>query len=128
MSKFRLSDLGHTFKEAITVIHPNVSRIHWDMMEYNLREDTINGDLTIDILYVDEEVGFNKLKAILELYDLDVAINEVSTSQHFAEGAQHITQYIFNTQILLADFPTVALGNYIKDAEETLSYEWNKQD
>jgi hypothetical protein len=126
MSKFRLSDLGNTFKESITAIHPNISRIHWDMMEYNLKEDTITGDLTIDILNVDEEVDFNKLKAILELYDLDVAINEVNTCQYVSEGALNITQYIFNTQILLDDFPAVALSNYIKDAEETLSYEWNK--
>ena len=49
MSEFRLSNLGYKFQKNITSMHPNVNKIRWEMLTYNLKEDTITGDLKIDI-------------------------------------------------------------------------------
>ena len=128
MSEFRLSNLGYKFQKNITSMHPNVNKIRWEMLTYNLKEDTITGDLKIDIQYKDDDEGFNKLKAILLLSDMEVDTLKVKTTQDTSLDDPYFTQYTFWTSIALVDFPEVALGNYIKDAEETLSYEWYKQD
>ena len=41
MSEFRLSNLGYKFQKNITSMHPNVNKIRWEMLTYNLKEDTI---------------------------------------------------------------------------------------
>ena len=134
MCQFKLSDLGEKFKTQILEISQDVIDIHWELVDYNLKTNAISGDLVVLIEYTDEEDDFNKLKTTLLLSDMDVNVGSITAGYKTAtlwpvtEVNPSIARYIIRTFISLDDFPEIALGNYIKDAQETLTYEWTKKD
>ena len=134
MSQFKLSDLGEKFKTQILEVSQDVFDIHWELVDYNLKTNAISGDLVVLIEYIDEEDDFNKLKTTLLLSNMDVNVGSITAGYKTAtlwpvtEVNPSIARYIIRTFISLDDFPEIALGNYIKDAQETLTYEWTKKD
>tara|TARA_B110000914_G_scaffold224570_1_gene242686 strand:- start:739 stop:1149 length:411 start_codon:yes stop_codon:yes gene_type:complete len=134
MSQFKLSDLGEKFKTEILKLSKDVIDIHWELVDYNLKTNAIAGDLVVLVEYVDDEDNFNKLKTTLLLSDMDVNVGGISAGYKkgillpITKDNPSIARYIIRTFISLDDFPEIALGNYIKDAQETLTYEWQKED
>tara|TARA_B110000238_G_scaffold64314_1_gene70706 strand:+ start:2575 stop:2973 length:399 start_codon:yes stop_codon:yes gene_type:complete len=128
MAEFRLSNLGKQFKEDIVSSFENIIKIDWELVDYNLKTNTISGDLEILVARIEEDGvdNFNKLKVTLLLSDMDVDVGRISIGHRHDIGAKYTARYIMRTSVSLDDFPEIALGNYIKDAQETLSYEWSK--
>ena len=135
MSQFRLSDLGEKSKTQILEVSQDVIEINWELVDYNLKTNAISGDLVVLVEYTDEEDDFNKLKTTLLLSDMDVNVGGITAGYKtttlgwpVTEVNPSIARYIIRTFISLDDFPEIALGNYIKDAQETLTYEWTRKD
>jgi hypothetical protein len=128
MAEFRLSKLGKKFKKDILSSFENIVGIDWSLVDYNLRTNTISGDLAILVSRTEEDGvdNFNKLKATLILSDMDVHVGRISVGYKEDIAVEYITRYIMHTFVSLDDFPEIALGNYINDAQETLCYEWSK--
>lgn len=123
MNPFKLKEIGEQFKKAVVPNHPNISCIHWEMMDYNLKTNTISGELKVDLQYMGVETSFNTLKTTLLLGSMGIEVINVTANWVEQENVDY-TKYSFNTRVSLEDFPEIALSNYIKDAQETLAYAW----
>ena len=123
MNLFKLKEIGEQFKKIVVPNHPNISCIHWEMMDYNLKTNTISGELKVDLQYMGVETSFNTLKTTLLLGSMGIEVINVTANWVEQEDVDY-TKYSFNTRVSLEDFPEIALSNYIKDAQETLAYAW----
>ena len=123
MNPFKLKEIGEQFKKTVVPNHPNISCIHWEMMDYNLKTNTISGELKVDLQYMGVETSFNTLKTTLLLGSMGIEVINVTANWVEQEDVDY-TKYSFNTRVSLEDFPEIALSNYIKDAQETLAYAW----
>lgn len=123
MNKFRLSDLGEALKDLVIDRFPSMLSIDWDLSNYNLHTDQVSGMLRLNIDTSDNAEEFNRLLVTLLLSNLNVNVLSVT----YSAGIQ-VTNEVFhyNTSISLVDYPEIALGNYIKDSKETLTYAWER--
>jgi hypothetical protein len=123
VNKFRLSDLGEALKDLVIDRFPSMLSIDWDLSNYNLHTDQVSGMLRLNIDTSDNAEEFNRLLVTLLLSNLNVNVLSVT----YSAGIQ-VTNEVFhyNTSISLVDYPEIALGNYIKDSKETLTYAWER--
>jgi len=123
MDKFKLSDLGEQFRLGLSKLSTGAQSISWSLDNYNLKSNTITGDINL-VLDESESAPFNRMHTVLLLDQLKVEMKGMTyTPGHLVD---HLTSNIvLRTSISLEDFPEIALSNYIKDAQETLNYEWN---
>jgi len=126
MSDFKLSNLGEVLRVGLDKISPGSVGINWNLENYNLKSNCVTGALTIIVEEVGNTQHFSRIKTVLLLSDLNVDVGRM----HYNPDADNpgTSEIILETSISLDDFPEIALTNYIKDSQETLNYEWHKQD
>ena len=128
MSAFKLRDLGEKLRIGLDKISPGTVGISWSLEDYNLKTNCITGILDIWMLEAGLTQSFSRMKTVLLLSDLDVHMRSMNYLPHAREETPFVAHVSMSTSVSLDDFPEIALSNYIKDAQETLNYEWNKQD
>lgn len=128
MSAFKLRDLGEKLRIGLDKISPGTVGISWSLEDYNLKSNCITGDLTLLMKEEGSTQCFSRMKTVLLLSDLNVDMRRMHYVPDGADSIPFVSQIILNTRISLDDFPEIALSNYIKDAQETLNYEWRIED